>query len=1760
MYQGGRGYRIKSIRRRHESEEESIILDSEQGVSGILREVLPVLCRQDGVPKSRRLGYLNAAVKAIGKINAKNNAKTSPLQDELNKVFEDALPSKANGASPPPQLDFGEEKMSREQYFCLLRCCLVHEAKEVRAGGLRLIRYLVQMPEDVQALKTVNAVPLIIRSMDIMVDNQIERVQGLRLARRMLMVAPDFFPLALARCLAAIARDGAKERDRLLRSALATLNEMAILNTAVFVECGGISVLLHNVLDCAMPRINEALLGAILFLLNTPEWRPHCTQLHQILAPFSDFYYKHTSYDLDYYSKSEERELRTQAGRLAVLVALRSWPGLVSLCQPDTSALKSLIALLYLNHEETRRAIIELLYELFRVPLGEWTASYEDILSSHMCITTCDTDLWRLHEGFVAAEARILLPHIAKCRPNLIQNHMALVLYTMMSVDLFPALCEVIVSSSAHLSVRTTILLGELLHQANQNLPGECGYLSHSLPILLERSAGEDPLQRMRATQSITALLALARLRLSTPKRQNSLYLSHIIRCSPKSKENLPKVHTPSTSSKLSKWLGKDHDDLIHQTLKDSDVLVSGLDPEFWKWDLIIPILKWPSESVQKLEESNYKLFTRRLLHFYKPSAGLFANIDVTHDFAQVYAQALLYLCDFLLNGPEDDCSKYLEELLVDVTRNLGYVVCERPPHDAVLSPSHLNTTTSQHYFLLLGRLSHTQKGYDMLLRSGIFQQLLEIVSISNSDMYAKLICTCLDYSIDGIYGRSIFNKILTGCQESARMYATQFLRTLVRAGADNFAHWGIEMLVGQLNDESRLVALAALDVLDEACDEEEYLESVLNSPPSVLHLGDRGQLLMAKLVSSPRGFRAYHEANFINTLLDKWATTYNYKYVRLMQTALADSLTQHQRGEDGTYGRRSCSKHVVHDVFLLPHLYGSLTQHKEGFSVLMQHDAVKNMVQIAKNANVSTSQDIFELKVAIWAMGHIGLSSDGAGFLSCEGVLPALTHLAATCPVYSVRGTCFHALCLIATTKDGANLLRKFGWDSVRRHHHERWQFLEENFEGLHAPTCGHADENYINVRGHQMSESDFDDLEVSKGFYVGDDSDDGSDGGSLLVEGIGLDDPYPTSGKSQTLPHKSKPSPAMGHQRSLSDCQPVMEEQTTCDAPSSIPSHDDLTIGKRSSLRFTKLLSSIRRKSEKRRNSTSSYTSKSSTTSERVTDRVAAFLQTRKTKGESRSHSLTDPVGSDDDVGDHRYTISSESLSDAAGEGDLPLDNSAEETQGGYPIPYQTRTLLDTRLSPIASRASLSTMGSQLEGGVELRKGGRGGSIRGSSSALFAEDLICGSGGALTPVQSLTGTGGSYPLSTQSYLTLRCISNQHRRLISESSQEDKTSRNSLKGFLSSSYEQGVPYMFSNYAESRGMVRSPSGCSEVSSIRSGVRGVGFGGGMSRGFGSLALGGISTHQSGQCYLGLSLPLDLDLLLYDAVTDKSNTSHDNGVVLTANYSNGTLAKDRFPAITESELEAISEENSSNKKSISSTGIEKKNHLKSTNLETEGTGLELHTTSTCLACFSMMSPSPLIETSPLSQCESDGPILEVVAESPPLQRVKATNEVSEASESSSVNSQGWDDLGEGKTGTKKVNQVLIRKEILRFVTNLLSSIAAKSSESGLLALKQRWPQAFNDSCLYSEVCLILSSYSFRLTARRFVQELFMDMLLSEVFTEANKILTGKLDNVCETMNPIVTGSPPTVHSFSLQPPSMADIAEVTLSDKSDKEEEC
>ena len=65
-----------------------------------------------------------------------------------------------------------------------------------------------------------------VRSLDLILDNTVERVQALRLARTLLEVAPRLFPTDLTRCLLAITADGPIERDKLWMITLATVTQL----------------------------------------------------------------------------------------------------------------------------------------------------------------------------------------------------------------------------------------------------------------------------------------------------------------------------------------------------------------------------------------------------------------------------------------------------------------------------------------------------------------------------------------------------------------------------------------------------------------------------------------------------------------------------------------------------------------------------------------------------------------------------------------------------------------------------------------------------------------------------------------------------------------------------------------------------------------------------------------------------------------------------------------------------------------------------------------------------------------------------------------------------------------------------------------------------------------------------------------------------------------------------------------------------------------------------------------------------------------------------------------------------------------------------------------------------------------------------------------------------------------------------------------------------------------------------------------------
>ena len=67
-----------------------------------------------------------------------------------------------------------------------------------------------------------------------------------------------------------------------------------------------------------------------------------------------------------------------------------------------------------------------------------------------------------------------------------------------------------------------------------------------------------------------------------------------------------------------------------------------------------------------------------------------------------------------------------------------------------------------------------------------------------------------------------------------------------------------------------------------------------------------------------------------------------------------------------------------------------------------------------------------------------------------------------------------------------------------------------------------------------------------------------------------------------------------------------------------------------------------------------------------------------------------------------------------------------------------------------------------------------------------------------------------------------------------------------------------------------------------------------------------------------------------------------------------------------------------------------------------------------------------------------------------------------------------------------------------------------LQAKLSETSLVKLQRKFPELFQDLCLYCDVSVLLGKFQFRLSSRKFIQELFDEVNLGQV----RKILNVKL----------------------------------------------
>uniref|UniRef100_A0A672MG33 RPTOR independent companion of MTOR complex 2 n=1 Tax=Sinocyclocheilus grahami TaxID=75366 RepID=A0A672MG33_SINGR len=1121
--------------------------------------------------------------------------------------------------------------------------------------------------------------------------------------------------------------------------------------------------------------------------------------------------------------------------------------------------------------------------------------------------------------------------------------------------------------------------------RANTILPHSHSHHLHCLPTLINMAASFDISQekRLRASAAVNHLKRFHEKKRCGPKPY-SLYLDHILRRTSNS------THKREQHQRLQKdiYIMKDTEEALMMNLRDSQILSHKQNLD-WNWILIITILKWPNVNLRNNKDEQMHKFVRRLLYFYKPSSKLYSALELDHAKARQLTVAGCQFNQFLLDS-EDDGQAYLEELVKDTVQWLtssSGLKSERSLHS-----NGLLSTLSQHYFLFLGTLSAKPAGVKMLEKCGVFQCLLSLCSMKNQDHLLKLTVSTLDYSRDGL-ARVILSKILTAATDNCRLYATKHLRVLLRANVEFFSNWGMELLVTQLHDHNKTVSMEALDILDEACEEKANLHALIHMKPALSHLGEKGLLLLLRFLSIPKGFSYLNERGYVNKQLDKWQKEYNLKYVDMIEEQMNEALTTYRKPVDGdNYVRRSNQRLQRPNVFLPVHLYGQLVHDKTGCLLLEAQGVIPDLSYTVRSPVLDKWEGIKQLKAALWALGNIGSSNWGLNLLQEENVIPDIIALAQHCEVLSIRGTCVYVLGVISRTRQGSDVLKALGWDSVRHSRRQQWPVVPDEVDAP-LPSELSSVPSTLSLNSESTSSRHNSESESQPSLYFMDDDREGLDmyeASSLGIHTKTLKDRSPFTIltpshlrnrflNSLSLPSKKGRSPSDTKGTTNAAKSPeelrLMRRNRTITEPSNYsPGHSGPTVSLETSFVGIK-----------------------------------ALAEPYGTEG------CSDLEGR----GQHKAVTPGDGQRERSSREHLTCDGASVMPGGGTLKSRSHSFNTDTTTSGISSMSSSPSR---------------------EPAASIAMDTDCAS---LNTVVSTKTVKMQHSLSPQS--------NHNHILLSKS--------NSTSLVLPGSAHTLPRRAHSLKSPSVATIKSLVDCSYIyTSPRDAL-----------GYATLKrLQQQRIHPSLSHSEALASPAK-DVLFTDTITMKTRSLD----------SRLTPRSKKLPQMSITEL-------------LNSSRSEQQ-HLLGAD---ESTGLQEHTEQNCLYCCEFSS---FYLSDGFSQWHSQSSHnhLEVVAQSK-FSGISGCSDaaVSQGSASSTPSTElilGGKAISEDGPACK----VLLRKEVLRLVINLSSSVGTKGHETGLLTIKEKFPFTFDDICLYSEVSFLLANCMFRLASRRFIQELFQDV---------------------------------------------------------------
>eukprot|EP01094_Clydonella_sp_ATCC50884_P020972 TRINITY_DN4492_c0_g1_i1.p1 TRINITY_DN4492_c0_g1~~TRINITY_DN4492_c0_g1_i1.p1 ORF type:complete len:1201 (+),score=424.78 TRINITY_DN4492_c0_g1_i1:147-3605(+) len=930
------------------------------------------------------------------------------ILNRFQEIFVATLPPlaerpKKSTPEPTSGYFFAEDGVDLGSFMRAMFCCIVSPSSSIRRMTLRILRIYSNDHEFVSAIMEYKLHYFIMQALEKIKAASPERLEALKLARKMVLSDADSIHRSVAQSIIAIAEH---REDPYSRVALELLLSLAVRNPKVVAECNGMKTIFNAVIDLVPfnEGVQEALLAGILYLLGDLNTRRYVRpdELYLVVSPLIDLNPK---------PNVEQVRPKWEAAQHAIVYILTSWTGAYAMASCPMG-LEALVSALCLPSIDLNDIVLETIFMIFRIaipktgadPFGRQSSSAK----SQQSLSFQDSPSLTLF-----------------FRHNLLDNFLALLLIAFMKADLFETLIdlntrmkqeneddsETTKRFKKRMALKSTILIGELLHFSNMLLPtSHCARLQ-TLPSLVRHAVSFNLDPRVRSLYGTMV--------------SNLHTYSHIKGTASSSAKGMD--HRLDRIEEIKMKLDWKMDaSVLNEKLKESNVLAFK-DDSRWNWDIIGELVSGPLHNPAHLTVALRTKFFKRLLSFLRPNNHLFSGLSY-NDQHMRYSRIACQVLEMLVENSEGQKLLYENKFIPQLAAMLQQ---ETQPNSKATQPSLLSKQNvlklmAREYFTMIGKLTSTKSGLHLLNKFKVFDYLGPMSVMPGRDDLCHLIMTSLDYNIAGP-SRILLAKSLLAKSKVVRYLAAKQMRVLLRANVSGFHEWGVHLLVKQLADTDSKVALVALSVLDEAADDSACLDSIIkkgcfeqlvNFPEmSEVKHPEKGNNLLMRFLSRSSGFKYLSTTTYIETELKEWRQRKFIDYVKIVETPLMEAFA-------APVWRRNFENRTV--VNLPVHFYGELVRTSDGCAILKESGHFDEFVDMIKSPYPS----MLTKRGALWVLGHIGKSKKGLKYLENDNVVQLIVEMACSSPSLPIKGTCFMVLGLLRRTKQGERILRSLNWD----------------------------------------------------------------------------------------------------------------------------------------------------------------------------------------------------------------------------------------------------------------------------------------------------------------------------------------------------------------------------------------------------------------------------------------------------------------------------------------------------------------------------------------------------------------------------------------------------------------------------------------------------------------------------------------------------------------------------------------------------------